>query len=47
MKQLTFAAAVAAISAAGFSAPALALDVDAAKGLSEQNNCMQDRKSVV
>ena len=41
MKQLTFAAAVAAISAAGFSAPALALDVDAAKGLSEQNNCMQ------
>lgn len=41
MKQLTFAAAVAAISLTGFTAPALALDVEAAKGLAEQNNCMQ------
>lgn len=41
MKQLTFAAAVAAISLTGFAAPALALDVEAAKGLAEQNNCMQ------
>lgn len=41
MKQLTLAAAVAAISLSGFAAPALALDVEAAKGLAEQNNCMQ------
>jgi cytochrome c len=41
MKQLTFAAAVAAISLSGFAAPALALGVEAAKGLAEQNNCMQ------
>ena len=30
-----------ALSAAGFSSSALALDVEAAKGLAEQNNCMQ------
>lgn len=30
-----------AITAAGFSTTALALDVEAAKGLAEQNNCMQ------
>jgi cytochrome c len=41
MKQLTFAAAVAALAVTGFSSPALALDVEAAKGLAEQNNCMQ------
>ena len=41
MKQLTFAAAVAAIAVTGFSSPALALDAEAAKGLAEQNNCMQ------
>ncbi|MEW6513662.1 MAG: c-type cytochrome [Pseudomonadota bacterium] len=41
MKHLTLAAAVAAISLTGFTAPALALDVEAAKGLAEQNNCMQ------
>jgi cytochrome c len=41
MMQLAFAAAVAAISFTGFSSPALALDVEAAKGLAEQNNCMQ------
>jgi len=41
MKHLTLAAAVAAISITGFAAPALALDVEAAKGLAEQNNCMQ------
>ena len=29
------------MSAAGFSTAALALDVEAAKGLAEQNNCMQ------
>ncbi len=33
--------AVLALSAAGFASPALALDVEAAKGLAEQNNCMQ------
>jgi len=33
--------AVLAASAAGFSTAALALDVEAAKGLAEQNNCMQ------
>lgn len=41
MKQLTFAAAVAAISLTGFASPVLALDAEAAKGLAEQNNCMQ------
>jgi cytochrome c len=41
MKQLTLMTAIAAISLAGFSNPALALDVEAAKGLAEQNNCMQ------
>jgi cytochrome c len=30
-----------AVSAVGFSSTALALDVEAAKGLAEQNNCMQ------
>jgi len=35
------ATAVLAVSAAGFASPALALDVEAAKGLAEQNNCMQ------
>lgn len=33
--------AVLAIAATGFSTAALALDVDAAKGLAEQNNCTQ------
>lgn len=41
MKQLTLAAAVTALSLTGFAAPAVALDVEAAKGLAEQNNCMQ------
>jgi cytochrome c len=34
-------AAVVSLTVAGFSSPALALDVEAAKGLAEQNNCMQ------
>ncbi|MDP1524646.1 MAG: c-type cytochrome [Rhodocyclaceae bacterium] len=33
--------AVLAVSATGFSSAALALDVEAAKGLADQNNCMQ------
>lgn len=33
--------AVLGLSAAGLSTSALALDVEAAKGLAEQNNCMQ------
>ncbi len=33
--------AILGVSAAGFSTSALALDVEAAKGLAEQNNCMQ------
>jgi cytochrome c len=33
--------AALALSAASFSSAALALDVEAAKGLAEQNNCMQ------
>ena len=33
--------AVLAMSAAGFSSVAVAQDVEAAKGLAEQNNCMQ------
>jgi cytochrome c len=33
--------AVLALSATGFSSSAMALDVEAAKGLAEQNNCMQ------
>jgi cytochrome c len=33
--------AALALSAVGFSSSALALDVEAAKGLAEQNNCMQ------
>ena len=37
---LAFTGALA-LSAAGFSTTALALDVEAAKGLAEQNNCMQ------
>lgn len=41
MKHLTLAAVVAAISFTGFAAPALALDVEAAKALADQNNCMQ------
>lgn len=41
MKKVTMCAAIAAVSLAGFAAPALALDVEAAKGLAEQNNCMQ------
>lgn len=43
MKSATTFAAIAALSlsAAGFSTAALALDVEAAKGLAEQNNCMQ------
>ena len=41
MKKLAFAATVAAISLTGFASPVLALDVEAAKGLAEQNNCMQ------
>lgn len=34
-------AAALSLTAAGFSTSALALDVDAAKDLAEQNNCMQ------
>lgn len=41
MKHAIFVAAVAAISWTGFASPALALDVDAAKDLAEQNNCKQ------
>lgn len=41
MKKLVMTAAIAAISAAGFASPALAFDAEAAKGLAEQNNCMQ------
>lgn len=43
MKALaTFVSTAAlALTAAGFSTPALALDVEGAKGLAEQNNCMQ------
>jgi len=41
MKRFTLAAAVAAISLTGFATPVLALDVESAKGLAEQNNCMQ------
>lgn len=41
MKQLTVLTAVAAISLTGFASPTWALDVEAAKGLAEQNNCMQ------
>lgn len=33
--------AALALSATGFSSAAMALDVEAAKGLAEQNNCMQ------
>lgn len=33
--------AALALSATGFTTTALALDVEAAKGLAEQNNCMQ------
>ena len=33
--------AVLALTAVGFATPSLALDVEAAKGLAEQNNCMQ------
>ncbi len=42
MKQFAgFVSTAAFVVTAGFSAPALALDVEAAKGLAEQNNCMQ------
>jgi cytochrome c len=43
MKSVTalLSAAALSLSAAGYSASALALDVEAAKGLAEQNNCMQ------
>lgn len=42
MKQLSMAIAVtAAASFAGIPGSALALDVEAAKALAEQNNCMQ------
>lgn len=44
MKQFTrmiATAAVATFAMAGFSSSALALDVDAAKDLAEQNNCKQ------
>jgi cytochrome c len=34
-------AAALSLTAVGFSTSALALDVEAAKGLAEQNNCMQ------
>jgi cytochrome c len=34
-------AAAVSLTAVGFSSPALAVDVEAAKGLAEQNNCMQ------
>ncbi len=38
---LLVSSAALALSAAGFSTSAMALDVEAAKGLAEQNNCMQ------
>ncbi len=41
MKQLTLAATVATFVLAGLSTSVLALDVDAAKDLAEQNNCKQ------
>jgi cytochrome c len=41
MKQLTLAAAIATIALTGFSTSVLALDVEAAKDLAEQNNCKQ------
>lgn len=41
MKKLIMTTAIAAISSIGFASPALALDAEAAKGLAEQNNCMQ------
>lgn len=41
MKQLTLAAAIATFALAGYSTSAMALDVEAAKDLAEQNNCKQ------
>jgi len=43
MKKITgiISAAAVSLTVAGFSASAFALDVEAAKGLAEQNNCMQ------
>jgi cytochrome c len=38
---LLVSTALLTVSAAGFSTHALALDVEGAKGLAEQNNCMQ------
>jgi len=41
MKKLIITAAIAAIAGVGYASPVLALDVEAAKGVIEQNNCMQ------
>ncbi|MBS3936235.1 MAG: c-type cytochrome [Sulfuritalea sp.] len=41
MKITLLATAAASLALAGFSANALALDVEAARSLADQNNCMQ------